>query len=218
MWKLYKVLAFYEIFLFFSPSCLKKAKTVNFRGIFLWFLLKKNSKIKKTPAEFFNFHIFWSPHAHRPIGDICNGISFRRDNSVLRSFITCRFSWLLVATTPAILTALNFSSHPPTSGATPLLYHHPGPGWEGPHSTIKLLSQVQSLILWQYYVTLQTSMYKTIHYVTQCQYRGLGLGPGWQHLYLLQWRSGVFCRGSSLDQDWGNFTEDEGPCSFSHQL
>ena len=187
---------------------------MNFR-VFCDFYRRKIQKSKRPQQNFLIF-IFSGPYM--PIGDICNGISFRRDNSVLRSFITCRFSWLLVATTPAILTALNFSSHPPTSGATPLLYHHPGPGWEGPHSTIKLLSQVQSLILWQYYVTLQTSMYKTIHYVTQCQYRGLGLGPWWQHLYLLQWCSGVFPWWASLDQDWGNFTEEEGPCSFSHQL
>ena len=32
--KLYKFLAFYEIFLISNPSCLKRAKTVNFRVIF----------------------------------------------------------------------------------------------------------------------------------------------------------------------------------------
>ena len=32
--KLYKILAFYEIFVIFNPSCPKRAKTVNFGVIF----------------------------------------------------------------------------------------------------------------------------------------------------------------------------------------
>ena len=45
-------MAFYEIFLIFSPSCLKRAKTVNFRGIFVIFT-KGKFKNQKDPGGSF---------------------------------------------------------------------------------------------------------------------------------------------------------------------
>ena len=67
----------------------------------------------------------------------------------------CRCTWLPVALIPikALWPAQNFSSPQPPPGPPALISPIPVSDWEAPQSIIKLLSQVQTLIVWWLCVT-----------------------------------------------------------------